>query len=39
MIASPVLFPIVFGEAWAEAGKIAAVLGALVFFFRPWYRR
>lgn len=32
MIASPLLFPIVFGEAWAEAGKIAAVLGALVFF-------
>lgn len=32
MVASPYLFPIVFGEAWAEAGKISAVLGALIFF-------
>lgn len=32
MVASPLVFPIVFGEAWEEAGRIAAVLGALVFF-------
>lgn len=32
VIAAPTLFPIVFGEAWVEAGKIAAILGALVFF-------
>lgn len=32
MAASPFFFSIVFGDAWAEAGKIAAVLGALIFF-------
>ncbi|MNK07302.1 colanic acid exporter [compost metagenome] len=32
IIASPMMFPIVFGEAWVEAGRIAAVLGFLVFF-------
>ncbi|MNK96681.1 colanic acid exporter [compost metagenome] len=32
VIAAPALFPIVFGEAWREAGKIAAILGVLVFF-------
>jgi O-antigen/teichoic acid export membrane protein len=32
VLAAPTLFPIVFGEAWLEAGKIAAILGVLVFF-------
>lgn len=32
VIAAPTLFPIIFGEAWVEAGRIAAILGVLVFF-------
>lgn len=32
VIAAPTLFPIIFGQAWVEAGKIAAILGVLVFF-------